>query len=173
MLTTGKCPSNDVTLSDTWWICPSDEITMIKPSSASNVKWVYSSFDKHDGFQFSWISWTRDRIVISIKNTTGNNICIGSQLNGKNHNHIPLYCLKKLMVDLKTVALSILRFDNDTNELSSFTNKLNWSRRFFSFKLRDILSFWWKFSKINRFVRTNQKIRRHKKRIEFRKLKII
>lgn len=47
---------------------------MMNPSKASSIKCVNSSFDRNDGFQFSWISWMRDLIVWSVatggKNTT-------------------------------------------------------------------------------------------------------
>jgi len=43
------------------------------------------------------------------------------------------------MVDLRTVDLSILRLLVETIELNSLISMLNWSRRFFSLRLRDFL----------------------------------
>jgi len=43
------------------------------------------------------------------------------------------------MVDFSTVDLSIFRLDVDIKALKSFTRELNWSRRFFSLRLRDFL----------------------------------
>lgn len=37
----------------------------MKPSKASRMRWVNSSLGKNEGFQFSWISWTRDRTATS------------------------------------------------------------------------------------------------------------
>ena len=53
---------------------------------------------------------------------------------------IPLCLRRNAMVARSTVVLSILRVRPDTMAESSLTNWLNWSRRFFSLKLRDFLN---------------------------------
>lgn len=57
---TGKCSNNGVILSDTYWMAPDVEKTIRKPSKASSIRCVNSSLGRNEGFQFSWISWTRD-----------------------------------------------------------------------------------------------------------------
>lgn len=53
--------------------------------------------------------------------------------------HLPLCTLKNEIVDFKTDVLSIFLLLPDTIAHSSFTKRLNWSRRFFSLMFRDFL----------------------------------
>lgn len=62
---TGKCSNNGVILSDTYWMAPDVEKTIRKPSKASSIRCVNSSLGRNEGFQFSWISWTRDLTATS------------------------------------------------------------------------------------------------------------
>lgn len=133
----------------------------MKPSSASRIRYVNSSFDKKDGFQSSWTSWARDLTVISEINKFYMNFlninmdyiililelrkiqkwkkhCLIS--NGLLKSCIlPLWFFRNEMVDFRTVDLSIFLLFVETIELSSLTSMLNWSRLFFSLRFLVLL----------------------------------
>lgn len=108
----------------------------MKPSSDSNIKWVNSSLLKNAGFQSCWISKIFDLSAASVYVSI---IKQNQIFKGEKIFNPPLWFFKKAIVDLRTVDLSILRLELDIRALRSFTNELNWSRRFFSLRLRDFL----------------------------------
>lgn len=54
---------------------------------------------------------------------------------------LPSCCFKNAIVVCNTVDLSNFLFAENTIEFNSLTNKLNWSRRFFSLKFLDFLHY--------------------------------